>query len=230
VERTVAVRDPARYFVNVMREALREQGIAIEGPAILADEWPEGMRRPLEGRLFVHSSPPLREILPAMMKPSQNMIAETLLSTLALELRGVGSTAGGVAVADSMLRAWGLDTGNSRIVDGSGMSRYNLVSPELLIGLLVRMTDSPHWTVWHGSLPVAGVDGTLANRLRGSPLAGNVHAKTGTLGGIRALSGYLTAASGERLVFSALVNNFARPTAEADRVVDSALLQIERGR
>jgi serine-type D-Ala-D-Ala carboxypeptidase/endopeptidase (penicillin-binding protein 4) len=230
VERTVAVRDPARYFVNVMRETLREQGIAVEGPAILADEWPEAMRRPLEGRLFVHSSPPLREILPAMMKPSQNMIAETLLSTLGLEARGVGSTASGTAAADSILRAWGLDTRNARLVDGSGLSRYNLVSPELLIGLLARMAASPHRDLWHESLPVAGIDGTMTNRLRGSPLEGNLHAKTGTLGGVRALSGYLTTAAGERVVFSTVVNNHARSAATADRVVDAALLEVERGR
>src|SRR5690606_16003269 len=134
----------------------------------------------------------LREILPAMLKPSQNGIAETLLRTLGRELRGEGSGAAGAAVADSLFRLWGLDPAPMRFADGSGLSRYDLVSPELLVGVLSHMRRSPNWELWYAALPVAGVDGTLADRMREPPLRGNVHAKTGTLSGVRALSGYLT--------------------------------------
>src|SRR5690606_2567371 len=120
VERAIAVRDPTAYFLSVLRETLRESGIAVEGAALDADELPlEDLSVQRAFPLFVHHSPPLREILPAMLKPSQNGIAETLLRTLGRELRGEGSGAAGAAVADSLFRLWGLDPAPMRFADGS---------------------------------------------------------------------------------------------------------------
>jgi D-alanyl-D-alanine carboxypeptidase/D-alanyl-D-alanine-endopeptidase (penicillin-binding protein 4) len=229
-EETVAVREPTGYFLAVLRETLREAGIAVEGAALDADDLPLedlSVRRAVP--LFTYHSPPLREILPAMLKPSQNWIAETLLRTLGRELRGEGSARAGAAAADSIFRSWGLDTEPLRLVDGSGLSRYNLVTPELLAGLLRHMRQNPHWELWYASLPVGGVDGTLARRMRGTPLEGNVHAKTGTLSGVRSLSGYLTTAGGQELIFSMMVNHHARSASTADRVIDAALLRIYQG-
>lgn len=227
----VAVRNPSAYFLSVLRETLREAGIAVEGAALDADELPLedlSVRRAVP--LFSHQSPPLREVLPAMLKPSQNWIAETLLRTTGRELRGQGSARAGAAVADSLFRVWGLDPQPMRFADGSGLSRYNLISPELVAGILQHMLRSPQWELWHASLPVGGEDGTLARRMRGTPLAGNVHAKTGTLSGVRSLSGYLTTDEGERMIFSIMVNHHARSAAAADAVVDAALLRIHAGR
>jgi serine-type D-Ala-D-Ala carboxypeptidase/endopeptidase (penicillin-binding protein 4) len=224
--RAVAIPNPTLFYLSAMRETLREMGIVVEGPAMDADDLDSedlSVRRAVP--LFTYHSPPLREILPAMMKPSQNWIAETLLRTAGLEQSGVGNARTGAAVADSLFATWDLPT-NRRIADGSGMSRYNLVSPELLAGILTEMARVPEHELWVASLPIAGVDGTLARRMIGTPLQGNVHAKTGTLSGVRALAGYMTTRSGERIVFAALVNNHVRSAAAADRIIDAALLQI----
>lgn len=227
VELGVAVRGSTDFFLHALRESLREAGIAVEGAALDADALPEEDRSAAGARLlFVHQSPPLREILPGMMKPSQNWIAETLLLTLGRERGREGSARAGAAVVDSIMRAWGLDADELRVRDGSGLSRYDLVSPSFLVGLLAHMDRSPHREIWLAALPIAGVDGTLRNRMREPPLAGNVRGKTGTLGGTRSLSGYLTTTSGERIVFSTLINNHARTAGTVDRVVEAALREI----
>lgn len=222
---TVAVRDPAGYFLAVLRETLREAGVTVEGQALTAGEWPEA-RDPAERPLFTHSSPPLREIVPAMMQPSQNWIAETLLRTVGRERRGEGSARAGAAVADSVLRAWELPVDGFRMADGSGLSRYDLVTPELFVALLARMRSDPLRELWYASLPTAGESGTLENRMRGSPLRGRVHAKTGTLSGVRSLAGYLETPASGTLAFAVIVNHHTRSAAAADRVVEAALALI----
>lgn len=227
VERSVAVRGVTEFYLTALRESLREAGIAIEGAALDADALPlEDLTVQRATPLFAWQSPPLREVLAGMMKPSQNWIAETLLLTLGRELRGTGTAAAGAAAVDSLFRSWGLDTDELRVADGSGLSRYDLVSPELLVGLLAHMDRSPHREVWLASLPVSGRDGTLERRMTEPPLGGNVLAKTGTLSGVRSLSGYLTTPTGERLVFSTLINNHRRSAAAVDRVVEAALRAI----
>ncbi len=229
VDDAVAVRNPTAFFVNSLREVLRESGIIVEGPPMDADEWPVPLGTlHATNPLFVHRSIPLREILPAMLKPSQNWIAETFLRTLGLERRGEGSADAGAAVVDSLFSAWGLDVEELRMADGSGLSRYNLVSPDLIADLLEHMAGSENWDLWYSSLPIAGIDGTLANRMEGTAAEGNVHAKTGSLSAIRALSGYVTTAAGERMIFSILVNQYIGPSREIDSIVDPALALIAR--
>ena len=227
IEQTIAVPDPTQFFVTALRETLRQAGIEITGVPVDADRLAEaGQTVAPATALFVHRSPPLRDILPHFLKPSQNQIGEILLKTLGREQRGVGSAAAGRAVVDSLVRVWGLNPRQLSMADGSGLSRYNLVAPDLLIGLLQHMERSPHFDVWYAALPVAGVDGTLAGRLRGTPAANNVHAKTGTLSGVRGLSGYVTTAGGERLLFSTIVNHHTLSARDADRLVDAMLVRL----
>lgn len=228
VSEGVAVGDPALAFASVLRETLRARGIEVSGAAVVlpslrgADSAAAARPRPL----FTHGSPPLSEVLAGFLKPSQNQMGEMLLRSLGRERRGEGSAEAGVAVIDSLMGAWGLDRRALAQADGSGLSRYNLVAPELLAGVLERMERGPHREVWRAALPVMGTDGTLAARGRGGPLQGRVAAKTGTLTGVRALSGYLQTADGERIVFSTIVNHHTLSARDADRVVDAALLRI----
>lgn len=226
VARTLAVRDPTAFFLSVLRETLREAGLEVQGPALPAEEWPIERSGAVEMRLFTHQSPPLSEILPAMLKPSQNQIAETLLLAVGRELRGEATAPAGIAVVDSVARAWGLPAGELRMADGSGLSRYNLASPNFMVALLTRMDAGALRESWRASLPLAGTDGTLEGRMRGGPLHQRVLAKTGTLTGVRTLSGYLTAASGEQLVFSILVAPHLRTAAEVDAMVEAALSAV----
>ena len=142
------------------------------------------------------------------------------------EQRGMGTAAAGVSVVDSVMRGWGMPPRLLSQADGSGLSRYNLVAPAFLIALLERQARSPDFAVYHAALPVAGRDGTLAGRMRGTPAEGNVHAKTGTLSGVRALSGYFTTAAGERMVFSMIVNHHTLSARDADRVAEAALMRL----
>lgn len=225
--KTTAIRDPTLFFVNVLRETLRDAGIVVEGPAVDADEFPDGVSGtgPVLP-LFTHQSVPLREILPAFLKPSQNQMGEMLLRTLGGRLRGTGTARAGAAVVDSVIATWGLDPGQLVMADGSGLSRYNLVAPDLLIALLDHMVRGPYRDVWYAALPVAGRDGTLRSRLQGTPAEARVFAKTGTLSHVRALSGYAFTADGEPVLFSVLVNNHARSSRDVDRIVDAALVHI----
>jgi D-alanyl-D-alanine carboxypeptidase/D-alanyl-D-alanine-endopeptidase (penicillin-binding protein 4) len=226
---TVAIRDNTLFFLTVLREVLRESGIEVAGAALDADSLPP-IGRPAAAPLFTWTSPPLAEILPAYLKPSQNQIAEILLRTVGREQRGEGSARAGAAVVDSLLTAWRIEPRRLVMADGSGLSRYDLLSPDLLVALLAHMDSTRHATLWREALPVAGVDGTLENRMRGTAAEGNVRAKTGTLTGVRALSGYVTTASGERIVFAFLVNHHTLSARDADRITDAALARIAEWR
>ncbi|MBB4636707.1 D-alanyl-D-alanine carboxypeptidase/D-alanyl-D-alanine-endopeptidase [Longimicrobium terrae] len=227
IQQEVSVINNTAQFAAVLRDALQESGITVGGAAVDADDLPRGARGATTD-LFTHTSVPLREILPGFLKPSQNQIGELLLKTMGAELRGAGTADAGIAVVDSVTRAWGLPRRLLSQADGSGLSRYNLVAPSFLIAVLDHERRGPNAAVFRDALPVAGVDGTLAARMRGTPLQGNVHAKTGTLGGVRSLSGYFTTAAGEPMMFSMIVNNHTLSARDADRLAEAALLRFHR--
>lgn len=230
IRRTVSAGNPSHFFATVLRETLREEGIAVEGPATgFAELGAFDTTVSNSLGLFVHRSPPLAEILVGMMMPSQNQIAETALVTVGREIRGESTAEAGAAVVDSLLRAWDVEPTQHRLADGSGLSRYNLASPALFSALLEAMDESSFREAWLASLPVAGRDGTLAGRMTEPPLVDRVIAKTGTLTGVRALSGYLTTVAGERVTFSIIVNNHLLSAADADRITEAALERIAIG-
>lgn len=224
IEESVAIRNNTAFFAAALRQALVDAGIRVGGPSWDADQRPGAAPDPAV--LFTHTSPPMREILAAFMKPSQNQIGEILLKTLGRELRGMGTSGAGVTVVDSLARTWGMPPRQLQQVDGSGLSRYNLVAPAFLVALLERESRSPHAEVFAAALPVAGRDGTLAGRMRGTPAEGNVKAKTGTLSGVRSLSGYFTTAAGEPMVFSMMVNHHTLSSRDADRVAEAAVMRL----
>ena len=210
----VTHRDPDEAYVAALSEALRSKGIAVDGAAITDSASAH------VDTLFAVQSPSLREILPALMKPSQNQIAELLLRTVGLERTGVGLPDSGRAVVIRQLLTWGADSAGYIVRDGSGLSRYDYVSPETIVHVLDAMRQSPNFQLFYESLPIAGVDGTIRTRMRGTKAEGNVHAKTGTVAQARSLSGYVTTADGRVLLFSMLCNNFTAPVSEVTRVQD----------
>jgi D-alanyl-D-alanine carboxypeptidase/D-alanyl-D-alanine-endopeptidase (penicillin-binding protein 4) len=104
--------------------------------------------------------------------------------------------------------------------DGSGLSRHDLVSPETIVRVLDRIQQDTAFAVFYNAMPIAGVDGTLKDRMKGTPAEGNAHAKTGSLDMARSLSGYVTTADGERLIFSILSNNWTAPISSVSSVAD----------
>ena len=225
---TIAHRDPARAYLMAFAQALAERGITVGGgvSAAPADAAPATGPGAARDTLFTLLSPPLGEILPALEKPSQNQIAEVLLKTVGLERTGVGSADSGRRVVERQVLAWGADPDGFAVRDGSGLSRHNYVSPETLVRVLDAMRRAPTFGAFYDALPVAGVDGTIAGRMRGTAAQGNVRAKTGYVDRARSLSGYVTSADGELLIFSLLCNNWTTPVRAVERVQDEVAARL----
>src|SRR5206468_6319677 len=116
------------------------------------------------------------------------------------------------------ITGWGVAENEAVIRDGSGLSRYDYISPRTVVRILDAMRRSPNFRVYYDALPIGGVDGTIANRMKGTPAANNVHAKTGSVALSRSLSGYVTTENGRMLIFSFLSNNWTVPTRQVERV------------
>jgi D-alanyl-D-alanine carboxypeptidase/D-alanyl-D-alanine-endopeptidase (penicillin-binding protein 4) len=222
----VAIRNPAQAWLDAFTEALAERGIVLRGNVVSEPAVPVAGLTPV----FTFWSPPLRTILPLVEKPSQNQIAEILFHTLGLEKTGVGSADSGRLVVRRQLAAWGADTAGAAVLDGSGMSRHDYVTPETIVRVLDAMRRHPQFGTFYDALPIAGVDGTLSGRMKATPAQGNVHAKTGTVDKARSLSGYVTTADGRMLVFSFLCNNFTVPSRLVEQVQDAILVQLASAR
>lgn len=220
---TLPQHDPNTAFVAALTEALTERGITVDRQATT---WSQESRA---DSLFTVLSVPLKEILPALMKPSQNQIAEAFLRALGLERAGVGTADSGRRVIERQFASWNIPPDAFIVRDGSGLSRGDLISPEAIVSILEAMRRSPNFQLFYESLPIAGVDGTIRTRMRDTPAQGNLRAKTGTLSMVRSLSGYVRTADGRLLEFSLLCNNWTTPQASVDRVQDaigSALAQL----
>jgi D-alanyl-D-alanine carboxypeptidase/D-alanyl-D-alanine-endopeptidase (penicillin-binding protein 4) len=215
---TVAQHDPDYAYVSALTEALRDRGIVVERGAAPSGAAASGARF---DTLFTMQSAPLAEILPNILKPSQNQIAETFLRTIGLERGTAGTAEGGRAVIQKQFDAWKIPSDGYVVADGSGLSRSDLISPEAIVGILETMRHSPNFKVFYDALPIAGVDGTIRTRMQSTPAQGNLHAKTGTLSMVRSLSGYVTTADGRMLEFSMLCNNWTTPQAAVDKVQDA---------
>lgn len=228
--RLVSVADPTDFFVAALRRTLIREGIPVTGAAVDVDSLPRGAPAAGEAEarrvLAVHRSAPLSEIAVRMMKRSQNLYAESLLRTLGVESPS-GSVADGVAAVAGVLESWGLDRRQFHVADGSGLSPRNALTAAALVTVLERLHGDPgRRTHFERTLPVAGRDGTLARRMRGSAAAGSARAKTGTKTDVGALAGYVDAAGGERLAFAILANNFRTPAAEIVDIIDAAVERL----
>jgi D-alanyl-D-alanine carboxypeptidase/D-alanyl-D-alanine-endopeptidase (penicillin-binding protein 4) len=225
--RPVAVANPTLFFTQAVRDGLIARGIAVAGEAVDRDDLSDVENDRLGGarRVLTRSeSPPLSEIIAVVNKDSQNQYAETLLKALDVARGGSGTSTGGRAAIADVLRDWRLDPGALLMADGSGMSRYNYLSADLLAGILARLHADPGTRErFAATLPVAGRDGTLAERLRGTRAEGNAAAKTGSLANVRALSGYLQTRDGETLIFVIVANNFSIPGPTVTWIVDLAV-------
>jgi serine-type D-Ala-D-Ala carboxypeptidase/endopeptidase (penicillin-binding protein 4) len=225
--RNVSVPNPTLYFVNAVRDGLIRNGIEIDGPATDIDDLLAPLDR-ANAVIYIEAfSNGLASVGVPMMKTSQNLYAETLLRTIGLRISGVGSTAAGRAVLDSTLASWGVAAGEALEVDGSGLSRYNLVTPDALATVLRHVyQDERLRDPFIGTLPRAGVDGTLADRMKGTPAADNVKAKTGSFSNARSVAGYVRTADGEPLEFVVMANNYGAPPKVIDDATDAILVVL----
>lgn len=219
----LATPHPTLYLLDWTRQVLADADIAVDGQfrRAGADETPRS-----ESWSHVTESDPLSKLLGDMLKPSDNQMAESILRTIAVAEGREGTSAAGLEILGSTLGDWGIEPGAVALSDGSGLSRYNEVTPNAIARMLRAMWRHPDYRTFLAGLPVAGVDGTMRRRLAATPAYDNVRAKTGSLSSVRAVSGYLLDGSGETLVFSLLLNGYDSPGSVAVALEDLLIEQI----
>jgi len=217
----VTIANPAGLFVTVFKAALARQGIKVDGKTRTVN----GLHPPVKPFDFSRlvelgsvNSLPLRDLVREVQKPSQNLYTDLILAHLgalaAMTDTPRSSEDAGIRALEKFLAKAGVPPGDVRFEEGSGLSRNNLASPNATIALLQFMNHHPEAEAYLNALPIAGVDGTLRNRMKETSAAGNVRAKTGTLRWANSLSGHVTTAAGERLIFCVMLNRYAAPDAE----------------
>ncbi len=225
-ERTPTIDNPTKFYVHVLKETLEENGIVVNGSPIDCDEIDNWVHAPIDENyreLANYYSVPLSQVATRLMKRSQNMYAETMPRILSWHETGLGSIEAGREIMDSVYTEFGIEPGSWAYIDGSGLTRYNYISPHVLVKILEGMYRSELKDVWMNTLPISGVDGTLRRRMKGTAAERRVLAKTGTISNVRGLSGYTQTASGENIVFSFLVNGHLLSSKETERITDSIL-------
>ncbi|MFM5906916.1 MAG: D-alanyl-D-alanine carboxypeptidase/D-alanyl-D-alanine-endopeptidase [Novosphingobium sp.] len=228
---TLGIDDPADYAAWKLAEMLKVRGVKVTGKVSARHRLdPEsGAMEDRPAALDTVLPPPLGEDLTRINKESQNLHAELLLRRLGMmaggNMRADASVEGGQKVITAMLTEAGLKPHQFAFSDGSGMSTYNRTTPRGVVQFL-RWTQAQPWgRTFRATLPIGGVDGTLAGRFRGTALQGKVFAKTGTINASNALSGFLVTRSGRTLAFSVYANDVPEGV-QATRIMDKALVQL----
>ena len=218
----VVLERPAEAAAALLKEELRKSGIAVSGSVQvthLGDTSPAVSR---DWKLLAeHQSPPLIRAMEIINKQSLNLHAEMLLRVLGAEFGGAGTDEAGLRVVKDFLAEAGItDDEKIHINDGSGLSRDNLVTPRFQTSLLMFLSTRPYFDLFLNTLAVSGTDGTLKNRLAYRPVKGVIHAKTGSLGDVASLSGYMTTKSGRNLIFSIFANNVRASMTRIRQTID----------
>jgi D-alanyl-D-alanine carboxypeptidase/D-alanyl-D-alanine-endopeptidase (penicillin-binding protein 4) len=227
----LAIDDPAQFAAVALSDALSRRGVAVSGRPVARhrfaaeapDRTPEAA--PVRVELARRVSPPLVEILQVADKESVNLYAEMVLREVARARRGLGSVRGGLDELAAFLKEAGLSERQSSLVDASGLSTSDLVTPRALTTLLAFMHRSAGRDAWMSLLPVAGQDGTLSQRFTSLPPTVRIIAKTGTTTHVSALAGYIRT-GGDTLAFSILVNNFTAPVSEIRQITDKIVVLL----
>jgi serine-type D-Ala-D-Ala carboxypeptidase/endopeptidase (penicillin-binding protein 4) len=247
----LAIDDPAEFAAGLFRQLLEKRGIVIYGhqrthhtdlaalstfsvtalaPSRGGSNNNEDPLRPLKAdqpiTLASYESKPLLQDVRVINKVSQNLHAEILLRLLGRERGNAGTIEGGLEVLRGFLTQAGISNDQYVFYDGSGLSRQNLVTPHAIVELLRYCSAQPWGADYKATFPIAGVDGSLTERLTSPSLHNRILAKTGSLGGVKALSGYATTDSGQTVVFSILANNFNLPAKRITDAIDELVRAI----
>lgn len=209
----LAIEEPAQHAASLLAALLAERGVKIDGK-VRAAHVPETDTTP-RTILAEHVSVPLGDSVKLINKISQNLHAEMLLRTVARQ-NGLWNTPEDLLkVPQDFYAAAGIAPDDVIQTDGSGLSRHDLVTPRAVVTLLKYAQGQPWFAPYYASLPVAGIDGSLQDRMKGTVAAGRIHAKTGSVEHVRSLSGFAELPDGRRLIFSFLSNNESGKNHEA---------------
>jgi D-alanyl-D-alanine carboxypeptidase/D-alanyl-D-alanine-endopeptidase (penicillin-binding protein 4) len=197
------IEQPALYAGTLLMEECQKRGIEVTNPPIHG-QTPENTET-----IALHQSLPMHALLTEMNKDSVNIYAELLLKTAAWQQTSAqGTTDAGLLLMNELLEEWNISTKTYSFADGSGISRYNLVTPETLTSLLQHVYSSATADTFINSLPIGGYDGDLDWRMEPLSEKQNVHAKTGYLRGVSTLAGFINTDSGDTLAFTIMVQHF----------------------
>jgi serine-type D-Ala-D-Ala carboxypeptidase/endopeptidase (penicillin-binding protein 4) len=236
----LAIEDPAEFAASLFRELLETRGIAVYGKqrthhtelaslstlTVTATAPARGGEEPARNLpnqplvLASYQSKSLMEDVRVINKVSQNLHAEILLRLLGREKGTAGTVEGGLEVLRGFLNKAEVPSEQYAFYDGSGLSRQNLVTPHAVVQLLRYAAAQPWGANFRDTLPIAGVDGSLSDRFKSLPAQGRVYGKTGSLGGVKTLSGYAITNHGEQVAFSILSNNFNLPGNRVNDAID----------
>ena len=220
----VSAGNPTFWFASVLRHRLIAQGIEVTGDAFDVDDAMPVPERGSAQVLYTYRSHSLSEIAQPMLKESINLYAEA-----AFRLNAVAPPRTNDAAIEGMrrrLEAWGITRDGWQLIDGSGLSRRDTVAPATLVAVLRRMYDPSAASPWMTALPIAGRDGTLEGRMKGTAAENNVRAKTGTMANIRTMAGYVKTRAGEPLAFAIMVDNFEGTGAQAVAAMDAIAVRL----
>jgi D-alanyl-D-alanine carboxypeptidase/D-alanyl-D-alanine-endopeptidase (penicillin-binding protein 4) len=216
-----AIDDPALFAAAALFDALTRRGVAISGRAIARHRQAmDDSDPPLGAVLATRTSPALTQLLQMMDKVSQNLHAELMLREVGRFARHSGTREAGLEELSAMLTEIGVARDETRMEDGSGLSRNALVTPRAFTRLLAYLNGTKYKEDWTSLLPVGGEDGTLRRRLCCMSEGRTVRAKTGSLSRALALSGYADSKTHGRLAFSIMVNDFSTPSSEVRAWID----------
>lgn len=224
----IGISRPALLFAYLLRASLSQHGVTVKGTTRTIDVRPAAgfvvqppntpVVNPGSTRIEIASmqSVPFSVVAAHTLKPSQNLYTEIILRTLGTVVPPAAnapnidrtSESDGLEVVKTFLREAGINPASLVLSDGSGLSRNDMITAEATIQLLTYMHRHRYASVFRDALPIAGVDGTLRTRFKGTPAENNLRAKTGTLSSANSLSGYVRDAAGEELAFSIMVNNY----------------------
>lgn len=225
----IAVADGPLWAATAFVRALQNRGITVGGvPRRTFDSTASAAAR-TRGALADHWSAPLDDLLKPILAVSHNWYAEMLLRTLGREVGAGGTWEDGLAVERGLLRdSFGIDTTQFHLVDGSGLSHHNLVSPRAFVTLLRAVRQHPRGARFLDALAVPGRTGTLRTRFRFAAPAGRVRAKTGSIGNTNSLVGYLETGDGGYWTFAILLNNHVLPNRDVLRRIDEIVAAVAR--
>jgi D-alanyl-D-alanine carboxypeptidase/D-alanyl-D-alanine-endopeptidase (penicillin-binding protein 4) len=219
----LSIPQPTDYFRDVLIEQFTQNNIIISTTKLISyNDYQFSLLFKNKELLLEFNSPNLQELINITNQNSDNLYAEVLFKYLALNNNSIKS---GKSLTE-ILNNRGISPDSYQFKDGSGLSRQNLVTPTALITLLEVMNDSQYAEIFRNSLAIAGVNGSLKNRFKDTKIANNLYAKTGTLSGVSALSGYLLRDNYDDLVFTIIVNNSTDSSASLRKVMDEIILML----
>jgi D-alanyl-D-alanine carboxypeptidase/D-alanyl-D-alanine-endopeptidase (penicillin-binding protein 4) len=235
VDEEISIENPPLFIGDMFRKLLKQRGVKVDGQVVVHEVTPgqaasqthppQPVKRVV---LAEHDSLPLSQDIKVTLKVSQNLHAEMLLRTMSRVLDNQGSLEGGLDILNSFAQKVGISSEEVQFAGGSGLSRETLVTPNALMKLLQYNARAPYFQAFYDALPVAGVDGTLADRFHNTPLEGRIHAKTGSLEHVNALSGYMNLPRERCLAFVIVGNDHPLHWSDATKVIDKIALQIYR--